>query len=94
MDRDELNIKLEMCEYLKLKPVIVARMIPRHWINMIKTKGGFALIIKYQLYAWTHKELAKRVAKELDLPVDAPKHLWESTMKRFEEWHRKNLKNR
>jgi hypothetical protein len=55
------------------------------------TAGGFALIMKYQLYPWTHKELAKRVASELGLPVDAPKALSEGTMHRFLAWHRKQL---
>ncbi len=54
-------------------------------------RGGFALILKYQLYPWTHRELAKRVNQELDLPVDAPRFLAEGTMKRFLKWHGKKL---
>ncbi len=49
------------------------------------------MVMKYQLYPWTHKELAKRVAHDLGLPVDAPKGLLEGTMKRFLEWHGKQL---
>jgi len=44
-----------------------------------------------QLYPWTHKELARRVAHELGLPVDAPKALAEGTMGRFPKWHEKKL---
>lgn len=40
------------------------------------------MILKYQLYPWTHAELARRVARELTLPVDAPKSLAEGTMNR------------
>lgn len=49
------------------------------------------MILKYQLYPWTHLELARRVARELGIPVDAPKALAEGTMNRFETWHRRNL---
>jgi hypothetical protein len=40
---------------------------------------------------WTHIELARRVARELTLPVDAPKALAEGTMNRFEAWHQRRL---
>ncbi len=53
--------------------------------------GGFALILKYQLYPWTHRELAKRVNQALNLPVDAPRFLAEGTMNRFLKWHGKKL---
>jgi hypothetical protein len=53
--------------------------------------GGFVLILQYQLYPWTHKELAKRVREDLNLPVDAPRFLAEGTMNRFLKWHSKNL---
>ena len=54
-------------------------------------KGGFALILKYQLYPWTHRKLAKRVAEELSLPVDAPRAIAEATMERFLKWHFKRI---
>lgn len=87
MDQEELQTKVEMCKWLGIKPVFVARMLPRTWINEVIQGGGFALIMKYQLYPWTHKEVAVRVAKLLGLPVDAPKVLADGTMKRFVNWH-------
>jgi hypothetical protein len=87
MEQEELQTKIEMCKWLGIKPVFVARMLPRTWINEVIQGGGFALIIKYQLYPWTHKEVAVRVAKLLGLPVDAPKALADGTMKRFVNWH-------
>jgi hypothetical protein len=81
-----------MCKHLDLRPVFVARMLPKGWIKEIVDEGGFALILKYQLYPWTHKELASQVAMELGLPVDAPKALEDGTMKRFMRWHRKSLR--
>ena len=92
MDYEELRTKLKMCGQLGLRPVLVARMLPKAWIKEIVDEGGFALILKYQLYPWTHKELAIRVAGELGLPVDAPKIIEDGTMKRFMRWHKKNLR--
>jgi hypothetical protein len=35
------------------------------------------------------KTLAKRINRELDLPVDTPRALLEGTMKRVLKWHQK-----
>lgn len=72
MNREEFLIKIKLCESLGIKPVFVCRMLPRSWIYDLNNSGGFALILKYQLYPWTHKELANRVSEELNLPVGAP----------------------
>jgi hypothetical protein len=66
-------------------------MMPKTWINELTEEGGFGLILKYQLYPWTHKDLAKKVSKELGLPVDSPQTLEEGTIARFVRWHKKNL---
>jgi hypothetical protein len=87
----EFETKVRLCKILDVRPVFVARMLPKTWIHELVEAGGFALILKYQLYPWTHKELAKRVAGELGLPVDAPRALSEGTMQRFMKWHRKQV---
>ncbi len=74
---------------LGIFPVFVARMLPRVWIDEVRRAGGFALIMGWQLYPPTHRELAKRVRSELGLPVDAPRALMEGTVKRFTDWHGK-----
>ena len=87
MKYDELQTKLKMCSALGIKPVFVARMMPKSWIKEIVDAGGFALILKYQLYPVSHRELAKKVKAELGLPIDSPKALEEGTMDRFVRWH-------
>lgn len=87
MDQSELRIKVAMCHHLSVAPVIVARMLPKTWINEIIGQGGFALILKYQLYPWAHRELAKTVRETFGLPVDAPRRLQDGTMQRFARWH-------
>ncbi|PYS33902.1 MAG: hypothetical protein DMG14_30750 [Acidobacteria bacterium] len=87
MDQKEFRIKIALCEQLGLRPIFAARMLPKTWIKELIDAGGYAMILKYQLYPWTHLDLARRVAKELGLPVDAPKALADGTMDRFERWH-------
>jgi hypothetical protein len=91
MDYEEFALKVRLCHHLGVRPVFVVRMMPKTWIHELIEAGGFALVLKYQLYPWTHRELAKRVAHVLSLPVDAPRSLEEGTMARFARWHRKNV---
>lgn len=91
MDYEEFGIKIGMCKGLGLKPVFAVRMMPKTWIEEVRRAGGFALIMKYQLYLWAHRELARRVRTELRLPVDAPRALADGTMERFVRWHLQGL---
>ena len=91
MDYDEFKLKIELCRELGIVPVFVARMLPKVWVNELWRQGGFALILKYQLYPHTHKDLAKRVRTELGLPVDSPRALADGTMARFVDWHVKTM---
>jgi hypothetical protein len=91
MEYEELQVKLTMCKELGMKAVFAARMLPKSWIKEIIEAGGFALILKYQLYPLAHRELARRVSREFGLPVDAPKALEEGTMERFVRWHEQNV---
>lgn len=89
MEEAELSMKTAMCKYLDLIPVFAVRMLPKSWINDLVKSGGYAMILKYQLYPWTHGDLARKVANELGLPVDAPKALADGTMERFVRWHQR-----
>jgi len=91
MDHDEFEAKIRLSRFLGVRPVFAVRMMPKSWIHELVEADGFGLVLKYQLYPWTHKELARRVANELGLPVDAPRALQEGTMKRFLDWHQKKL---
>ncbi len=91
MDGKEFLLKIELCKLLGIRPVFVCRMLPKSWIHQLNSVGGFALILKYQLYPWSHRELAKRVSEHLDLPIGAPRYLEEGTMGRFLKWHVKQL---
>jgi hypothetical protein len=89
MDYGELKLKIEMCRELGLRPLFAVRMLPKSWVKEVVDSSGFALILKYQLYPWVHRDLARRVREELGLPVDAPGALEDGTMERFVRWHRR-----
>ncbi len=61
------------------------------YINEINRKGGCALIFKYQLYELSQKPLVEKIKKELELPVDCPRGIQEGTLKRFENWHKRQM---
>lgn len=91
IDYAEFQTKIRMCQTLGIMPGFAARMLPRSWIHELNGLGGFALILKYQLYPWAHRDLARRVRGELGLPVDAPRALEDGTMGRFLRWHGERL---
>lgn len=91
MEYEELKAKIRLSRGLGIRPVFVARMLPKIWINEVQLAGGFCLILKYQLYPRSFRDLAKRVASELRLPVDSPRALNEGTMLRFVNWHARNV---
>jgi hypothetical protein len=93
-DQREFRTKIRMAKFLGLVPVFVARMLPKTWIFELFKAGGFALILKYQLYPYSHRDLAERVATALELPVGAPRRLNDGTVARFLKWHLRRVKKR
>jgi hypothetical protein len=87
MNYDEFRLKIRLCKYLNLRPLFVVRMFPRSWMHELINEGGFGLIFKYQLYPWGQRELGRRIAEELGLPIDAPRAIQSGTMTRFLRWH-------
>lgn len=94
MERDEMEVKIELCEHIGVTPVFVVRAAPKSWINDVRLKNGFTLMMKHQLYPWGHEELAKTIREELELPVDSPARLEDGTMRRFEKWHEKRVNSK
>lgn len=91
MGYEEFGIKIRLSVHLGVRPVFAVRMMPKTWIKELIDNGGYAMILKYQLYPVGQRELARRVAGELGLPVDAPRALGSGTMERFMRWDEKNV---
>jgi hypothetical protein len=89
IDKDEFDVKREMCRALGLKPLFVMRALPKSWSNEVIEQGGYALIVGHQLYPHGAEAFAKEVREVLGLPVDAPPAIYEGTLTRFQNWHLK-----
>jgi hypothetical protein len=87
IQKDELEIKLEMCEYLGLRPLFIMRGSPKTYNKMIIDKGGYAMIFEAQIYEMSQAKLVDRLREELGLPVDCPKAIPEGIITRFVRWH-------
>jgi len=91
IERNEFRSKLAMCLVLGVRPLFIARMMPRTYIHEVRRFGGYSMIMKYQFYPVSHRDLAVRVRTQLGLPVDCPRRLQDSTLLRFLQWHQRNL---
>jgi hypothetical protein len=91
MEREELEVKINMCRHLGLRPVFIVRMAPKTYVNDVAMAGGFTLIFKYQLYPFGQKAFADEVRARLGLPTDSPLRIEDGTVKRLLDWHVKNL---
>jgi hypothetical protein len=92
IDQEDYKAKKALCEHLGLRPLFAVRMMPKTWINETQGMGGYCLIMKWQLYPWGHKELARRVEVELGLPVRCVSEVEQGLMERLLTWHKKHVK--
>lgn len=75
MDLDEFVTKTRLCVRLGLKPVFAVRSLPKSWIDALVHAGGYAMIMGYQFYPWSHIVLANEIRQKLGLPVDTPRRI-------------------
>ena len=92
IERGELEIKVRICQHLKLRPLFIVRMAPKSYVQFVAEAGGFTLIFKYQLYPFGQKPFASKVQARLGLPTDSPTRIEDGTVKRLLDWHIKTLK--
>lgn len=59
--------------------------------TLVRLRGGFTLIIEWQLYPFGQGDLVRRVREATGLLVDSPTAIREGTVARFLRWHRKQL---
>jgi hypothetical protein len=86
LDIGELITKIKLARHIGLTPVFAVRAMPRTWVHALIQAGGYAMIMGFQFYPWTHKEIADTIRVNLGLPVDTPKKIEQGTMQRFENW--------
>jgi hypothetical protein len=93
IDQTEFEIKLDMCRFFRVRPMFVARMMPKSYIHRVNRAGGFALLTGFQHYPLLSDDLAARVREGLGLPVRIVRELPDTTLSRFEKWHVHSLEH-
>lgn len=86
LDAEEFVTKIRMARHLGIKPVFAVRALPRTWVQALAKAGGYAMVMGFQFYPWTHGDLAREIRERLGLPVDTPRKIETGTMQRFENW--------
>jgi hypothetical protein len=89
--RDEMTVKLKMCKFLGLRPLLIVRFAPKSYTFEVFEEGGFTLVIKHQLYPFGQKMFADEVKTRLRLPTDSPARINDGTIERFLKWHMASL---
>jgi hypothetical protein len=87
IDKDELNIKLNMCLSLGISPLFIMRGAPKWYNYRIWQAGGYAMIFEVQIYPFGQQDMVKRIKETLGLPVDCPKAIPDGIIDRFMKWH-------
>jgi hypothetical protein len=90
--REELRIKIAMCKFLDLRPVVIARSLPSHYIYQLDQAGGFGIIVGRQLYPFGYEALAEQVRERLGFKVECSRAIEHGRIKVFLDWHEQNLR--
>lgn len=89
--RDELRIKIRLCQQLDVTPLFIMRFAPKSYMYEIQRSGGFGLLFEEQIYPWGHNSLLAEVRERLGLKVHCPRDVKEGDMQRLVNWHTRRL---
>ena len=92
IDKDEMDIKLEMCSFFQVKPLFIMRYAPKSYIDLIYENKGFTLLFKTQIYELSQLDLVNKIIEVTGLPVICSSGIPDGIIDRFENWHKKNVK--
>ena len=83
MDLADVEIKIKICKHLGLIPFFIVRMFPKSYFDLVQREGGITLILEHQLYPHGQHRFAREVKQKLQLPVDSPPEIFDSTLERL-----------
>lgn len=92
IEREELELKLELCRHLGVTPLFIMRVSPKSYNYMIIQQGGFALIFETQIYPPGQEPLVERIRRVLRLPVVCSRAIPDGIIERFMKWHERRVK--
>ncbi len=75
IDKDELDIKIEMCHFFNVRPLFIVRYAPKTYNHLVYINGGFALLFKTQIYELSQIQLVNRIKEITGLPVISTKSI-------------------
>lgn len=87
IEKEELDIKMEMCEFFGVRPLFIMRFSPKTYNKSVIDRGGFFMIFEKQIYDLSQKALVEKITKELGLSADCPRAIPEGILERFRRWH-------
>ena len=90
IDRPEMYTKMDLCEYLGLRPLFIMRWAPKSYIDVIRKRNGFALLFEDQYFPPGHIEAVDNL-KALFLPVAITTAVAPGVFERFDRWHEGGL---
>jgi len=85
----EFDVKLEMCKYLRLKPIFAVRWMPKSYIYEAYKNGGFGWLFEYQAYPIGFDAMCRKVNKSFGVPVKVMPELAPDAQARFSNWVKK-----
>lgn len=91
IDKKDLYTKLDICEHIGVKPLFIMRYAPKSYNYKINEREGFALIFKTKIFPYGQEKLVEKIRNIMDLPVDSPSAIPEWIIKRFTNWHKKQV---
>ncbi len=87
IQRDELELKIRLCQNLGLTPLFIMRFAPKSYVHKVAQNGGFVLLFEDQIYPLGHNALIVEVRARLGLKVHCPNAIPEGHINRFLNWH-------
>lgn len=91
IEREELELKMEICKFLGIRPLFIMRASPKSYNWHIIKGGGYVVIFEAQIYPFGQQSLVKKIREVLGLPVDCPRAIPEGIIDRFVKLHNRNV---
>lgn len=88
----EVSTKIEMCNFLGIKPIFACRWI-EPYRKKIQENGGFVWQFKDQLYPLGQEKFVKELRKRFTFPLEVRSELPQKSIIEFQEWVENREKN-
>lgn len=92
IQRQELDLKLDLCKHLGLVPLFIMRYAPKSYMHRIAvTFRGFGLLYEEPIYPFGHGALLTEVRQKLGLKVQSPRDIKDGDIQRLVTWHNRRI---